>query len=165
MPVGTRAAMLEGIRANRIIVGAYTDGRGGICPMLAAHRGGGRTNLLAFARAWDRFTDAGGRARRASRRELRVLVSHLESSLEAEDQPALGEAIREHAALRDRSARRQAAGRPGDPDRGPELSRHAGWAWLRPVRRYEDYARALEQLQTDADADAALEPEPEHAGA
>ena len=35
--------MLEGMDANRIIVGAYTDRQGGICPMLAAHRHGGRT--------------------------------------------------------------------------------------------------------------------------
>jgi hypothetical protein len=32
--------MLEGIEANRIIVGAYSDRQGGICPMLAAHRNG-----------------------------------------------------------------------------------------------------------------------------
>ena len=38
--------MLEGVRANTIVVGAYTDGNGGICPMLAAHRNGGRTSFL-----------------------------------------------------------------------------------------------------------------------
>ena len=35
--------MLDGIEANHIIVGAYTDRHGGVCPMLAAHRNGGRT--------------------------------------------------------------------------------------------------------------------------
>src|SRR3954447_8373547 len=43
LPAETRRAMLEGIAANTIVAGAYTDGRGGICPMLAAHRHGGRT--------------------------------------------------------------------------------------------------------------------------
>jgi len=57
LPVATREAMLAGVRAGeRIIVGAYVDGRGGVCPMLAAHRRGARTNFLSFARAWDRFT-------------------------------------------------------------------------------------------------------------
>ena len=46
--------MLRGIATNRIIVGAYVDrSSGGICPMLAAHRNGGRTDVAAFARAWD----------------------------------------------------------------------------------------------------------------
>src|SRR3984885_12925650 len=39
MPVATREAMLAGVRGNeRIIVGAYVDEYGGVCPMLAAHR-------------------------------------------------------------------------------------------------------------------------------
>ena len=58
LPLRTREAMLEGIGANRIIVGAYTDRQGGVCPMLAAHRNGGRTSLASFARAWDRYTGA-----------------------------------------------------------------------------------------------------------
>ena len=49
MPLSTRVAMLEGIAASRIIVGAYTDRDGGVCPMLAAHRSGGRTSLASFA--------------------------------------------------------------------------------------------------------------------
>jgi hypothetical protein len=59
MPVATREAMLEGVRANeRIITGAYVDRDGGVCPMLAAHRRGGRTDFISFARSWDRFTRA-----------------------------------------------------------------------------------------------------------
>src|SRR3954465_12445824 len=58
LPHHTRLPMLEGVRANDIIVGAYTDRKGGVCPMLAAHRCGGRTDFLAFAHAWDRFTGA-----------------------------------------------------------------------------------------------------------
>src|SRR3712207_6032775 len=58
LPERTKEAMLDGIEQNTIIVGAYTDRNGGVCPMLAAHRHGGRTNLLAFAKAWDRFCGA-----------------------------------------------------------------------------------------------------------
>jgi hypothetical protein len=82
LPLRTREAMLEGIAAGRIIVGAYTDRRGGICPMLAAHRNGGRTNFGTFARAWDAFTGANQRKpRRASRLEVRILENYLEMSL------------------------------------------------------------------------------------
>ena len=82
LPLSTRKAMLDGVRgAERVIVGAYTDRDGGVCPMLAAHRCGGRTNFLSFARAWDRFTRAPRRARQATRRELSILVAQLEDSL------------------------------------------------------------------------------------
>jgi hypothetical protein len=82
LPGRTKAAMLRGIRTNRVIVGAYVDKRGGVCPMLAAHRNGGRTNFGTFARAWDAYTDANQRKpRRASRREVRTLEGYLEMSL------------------------------------------------------------------------------------
>jgi hypothetical protein len=81
LPRRTKLAMLRGIDGNEIIVGAYTDrSSGGICPMLAAHRNGGRTDLASFARAWDRYTDA-KRPRLATRRELRTLRSFLELGL------------------------------------------------------------------------------------
>jgi hypothetical protein len=81
LPRRTREAMLRGIDTLRIIVGAYVDpASGGICPMLAAHRNGGRTNVASFARAWDDYTDA-RRPRRATRREVRVLRALLETSL------------------------------------------------------------------------------------
>jgi hypothetical protein len=81
LPRHTKEAMLRGIDSNRIIVGAYVDSEsGGICPMLAAHRNGGRTSVASFARAWDAFTDA-KRPRRATRREVRTLRSLLEWSL------------------------------------------------------------------------------------
>ncbi len=103
LPAHTRTAMLDGIRANPIIVGAYTDNQGGICPMLAAHRNGGRTTLLAFARSWDRFANA-SRVRRASRRELVVLERLLTASLENDAEPAdLGAAIADHQALKERN--------------------------------------------------------------
>jgi hypothetical protein len=98
--------MLEGLRSNEIIVGAYsTDG--GICPMLAAHRAGGRTNMISFAKAWDRFAFGDrkrGRPRRATERELRVLTTHLEASLLEEEAPrtGLGAAIASHQRLLER---------------------------------------------------------------
>ena len=95
MPVRTKEAMLRGIRTNRVIVGAYVDKRGGVCPMLAAHRNGGRTNFGTFARAWDAFTGANQRKpRRASRREVRTLEGYLEISL-LRDGPAGAEPIPE----------------------------------------------------------------------
>jgi hypothetical protein len=98
--------MLEGISGNDIIVGAYVDRRGGVCPMLAAHRCGGRTDFLAFAHAWDRFTHA-KRARRATEREVSVLVSYLQAALLATDlrEADLREAIADHQA----TARRRRA--------------------------------------------------------
>jgi len=120
LPVKTRLAMLEGIRNNTIIVGAYTDRNGGVCPMLAAHRAGGRTDLIAFARAWDRFTAAGKRSRPATDHELAVLRAHLDGSLLAEeDGTELRTAIAEHQT----AARRR---------RGYEAQR-LGLGWLRGV--------------------------------
>ena len=104
LPERTKTAMLDGIAANTIIVGAYTDRRGGVCPMLAAHRHGGRTNLLAFARAWDRFCSA-KEPRTATERELSVLKAHLEASMLGYEPTMFGDAIRDHqAAARDRRA-------------------------------------------------------------
>ena len=80
LPAHTKRGMLEGIRANRVIVGAYTDKRGGVCPMLAAHRNGGRTDFGTFAKAWDAFTGA-KRPRRASAREVRTLRGYIEVAL------------------------------------------------------------------------------------
>jgi hypothetical protein len=95
LPRSTREAMLHGIRSSPIIAGAYTDNRGGICPMLAAHRSGGRTSLLSFARSWDAFAHA-KRARRATRRELRVLEDLLVASLASDVN--LGATIAAHRA-------------------------------------------------------------------
>jgi hypothetical protein len=168
LPVDTRVAMLDAVRDSDIIVGAYTDRGGGVCPMLAAHRRGGRTNFISFAKAWDLFARADGRARRASTRELRVLTSQLEASLQEEEPIDFATVIGEHAALvqrRPEAARSAAftAPRPGDPDRTLELRRRDGWAWLRPFRRYDDYTRALDLVE--AEAEAAREPKRELAEA
>jgi len=120
LPLNTREAMLEAIATGRIIAGAYTDRQGGVCPMLAAHRNGGRTSLASFARAWDRYTGA-RRARAATRHELTALRSMLEASIEMEE-PSLHDVPR------------------------PQPSYPVGWAWLRPFRRLDDYQQALLDL-------------------
>jgi hypothetical protein len=136
--------------------------------MLAAHRAGGRTDCISFAKAWDRYAFRGvqakkRRARRATERELLVLKTQLEASLLSEEAPVgeLADAIAEHRRLRaqrrDQLARasrdvaaapeRTATPRPGDPDRSRELRRRPGWAWLRVMRRYDEYERALAHLR------------------
>jgi hypothetical protein len=129
MPVATREAMLAGVRGNeRVIAGAYVDDRGGVCPMLAAHRGGARTDFVSFARTWDRFTRAGRTSRPATERELRILVTQLEDSLSEADGLGLDEAIKEHRALRSRrllshGSRRARSGEPRASHAGrPTLS-------------------------------------------
>jgi hypothetical protein len=131
--------MLQGLqRYDRIIVGAYSDRSGGVCPMLAAHRCGGRTDFRSFARAWDRFTGAGRRARKASEREVRTLMAHIEGSIWRED-----EMRAEVASL---GARTPAVAE----NQATRPKRTQGGAWLRPFRRWDGYreavAAALRQL-------------------
>jgi hypothetical protein len=131
LPVGTREAMLAGVRdAERVIVGAYTDGEGGVCPMLAAHRRGGRTNFLSFARAWDRFTRAGRTARAATRRERSILIGQLEASLASAAYAELGQAISEHrdALLRRERKERDPQGEIAVTRRRPRLRRRAPYS-------------------------------------
>lgn len=158
LPRKSREAMLRGIGRNRIIAGGYSDpGSGGICPMLAAHRNGGRTDLASFARAWDCYTGA-KRPRLARDRELRVLRSYLEYSL-IDDDPS--ESIAQ-AAARLRAERARAA--PAKPDRAPtgerdrtrELSRRKRWAWTRPTRRYDTYRRRVEAATRESERDREL---------
>jgi hypothetical protein len=130
MPHETRVAMHDAVQRNSIIVGAYVDRDGGVCPMLAAHRNGGRTNFESFAKAWDRYTRASG-PRRATERELATLVNMLETSIAAHDARFagdLGDAIAEHRATQRRRARAE------------ELS---GW---RSVFKRADYERAFAEL-------------------
>jgi hypothetical protein len=146
LPRVTREAMLRGIAANPIVVGAYVDrDSGGICPMLAAHRNGGRTSLGSFARAWDRYTGA-KRPRLATRREVRTLRSLLESSL-AEDigeggsiAQAAAQIRAERAELAARQARRAEPEAPAipEPAEAPIRIRRLRRPWPRPARRYED---------------------------
>jgi hypothetical protein len=138
LPLRTRLAMLEGVREHDIIAGAYTDRHGGVCPMLAAHRHGGRTAFIGFARTWDRFTGA-RRARLATRRELRVLVAHLQASIVAEEPGAdLAAAIRDHRRLVvDRAIREEHA-----------PLRERRWT----LRRGSDVERAIERVERETRA-------------
>jgi hypothetical protein len=167
--------MLEGLDAGPIIAGAYTSGDG-ICPMLAAHRAGGRCSAAFFADAWDRFAFRDGRGRRAaarrvSDRELRILRVHLEASLLDEElaDATLAGALHEHRELLARRdsivdrvpvadpghqprTTRGRRPRPGDRDRAGELRGRAGWAWSRLFRRYDEYEAALVHLQAAGDS-------------
>jgi hypothetical protein len=119
LPLQTRRAMLDGVESNRIIVGAYTDRKGGVCPMLAAHRNGGRTSLASFARAWDRYTGV-RRPRLATERELNTLRTMLEASIALDELPAVSDVARE---AQKRRARR-----------------------LRVFQRFDEYERAVAEL-------------------
>jgi hypothetical protein len=121
LPRHTREAMLRGIDANPIIVGGYVDGEGGVCPMLAAHRNGGRTSFASFAIAWDAFTGAGRRPRRASRREIRALRSYLEMSLLGDDTRIGGDDSLVSISNEIRADRRRIAEREAWA---------LGWSWL-----------------------------------
>ena len=113
--------MLAGVESNRIIVGAYTDKKGGVCPMLAAHRNGGRTSLASFAHAWDRYTGVRGRrARVATERELNTLKTMLEASIALDELPDMAAVAREAQTSRERR--------------------------LRVFRRFDEYERAVAEL-------------------
>jgi len=118
LPRATQEAMLAGVRGGSIIAGAYTDGQGGTCPMLAAHRRGGRTDMLTFARAWDRFVGATRGPVRVTRRQLRVLEAQLEGAMLRADDTAgeLAGAVSDHQATARARRAREAAG--------------TGWEWL-----------------------------------
>jgi hypothetical protein len=133
MPVATREAMLVGLRANeRIIAGAYVDEAGGVCPMLAAHRCGGRTDFLSFAKSWDRFTRAAS-VRAVSDREIAILVSQLQSSLASSSGMELDRAISEHRELRSRRVRRLAKLRQAAEPSGEIVVRRLRRGRVRPT--------------------------------
>ncbi len=144
--------MLSGVRANSIIVGAYSSRDGGICPMLAAHRGGGRTSFEGFAKAWDRYTGAKGRARPATPREITALIAMLEASLA--DSPGvetnLGHAISEHRVLTARTER--------VAPRKPRLR-----SWLPVFRRADAYEAAGHPLHRGSEDTSDPAREREHA--
>ena len=175
LPRRTREAMLRGIDTNRIIVGAYVDpSSGGVCPMLAAHRNGGRTDVASFARAWDAYTGA-KRPRRATRREVRALRAVLTESLEFDtsiEHMSISELAAQIRAEREAFRCAELAAEPaatplapeepdepitirhrqptGERHRAAELRLRPNWAWLRPARRFDEYkdllAAAEEQL-------------------
>lgn len=152
LPGVTREAMIRGIDSNRIVVGAYVDrDSGGICPMLAAHRNGGRTDLASFARTWDRYTGA-KRPRLATRRELHTLRSLLEAALAGEwgETGSIAAAAAQIRAERaELAARRAGCAEPMAPpaaervEEAPIRIRRVRWSRLRPERRYEEHPDVL----------------------
>jgi hypothetical protein len=140
MPLDTRRAMLDGVNANSIIVGAYTDRDGGICPMLAAHRSGGRTAYASFAHAWDRYTSPES-PRPATERELRTLTAMLEASIAVESAAgaapgALGDAIADHRA----SKARRTSAEEGEARRTRRRILFGGF------KKMDEYERAVAEL-------------------
>jgi len=99
LPERTRKAMLVGLGNNTVITGAFS-GAGGACPMLAAHRAGGRTSACSFPEAWDQFTGVAGRQiiRPATEYEVLILRREIEASLEPAGPTMFAEAIAEHQA-------------------------------------------------------------------
>ena len=159
LSLATREAMLEAVRcpATQLIAGSYVAPGGGVCPLLAAHRRGGRshdpsTTTSAFADVWDRCTSTGtGEARLIDASERQMLESLLVASLARE------RLRREAAERREREARAAIVGvragrgtrletllnAEGDRNRAQELARRAGWAWLGVYRRYDQYRSAV----------------------
>lgn len=101
LPRAARAAMLEGVRGETIVAGAYVGTGAGVCPMVAVHRRGVRTDANRFARAWDQFCGvAQGESREATERELTTLVAMLQASLLADEHIDLRAAMDDHRAMR-----------------------------------------------------------------
>jgi hypothetical protein len=153
LPHETRLAMLDGMQRFEIIAGAYSDRTGGVCPMLAAHRCGGRTDFRSFARAWDSFTGA-RRRRRATERELRTLTAQLEASL-WNDEPVLDLRRRARRAASDDAARASGAQQPAGTRSRPR-------AWLLPFRAWDSYRAAITAAlrQVEKGEDDSVEPAP-----
>lgn len=89
LPLDVRHAVLDGIKSQRIIAGAHVDAGGGVCPMVAAEVSVSWTDVnqssvkvaQQAARAWDRYAEASGSSRTATKRQLLALTSMLEASI------------------------------------------------------------------------------------
>jgi hypothetical protein len=130
LPIETKQAMLAALDTETIVTGAYTH-EGGICPMLGAHRRGGRTDRESFAKCWDRYTGA-EKGRRATEREIRTLRCMLEAGLL--------EPIDIHS-----------VSKPAHPD---------GWSWSRLFRRWDTYAATIGPLEDAVAPDRSREETP-----
>ncbi len=102
LPERTRKAMLIGLGNNTVITGAFGGGDGA-CPMMAAHREGGRTSVCSFPQAWDKFCGVAGRqiVRPATEYEVVILRREIEASLETVAETTatfFADAIAEHKA-------------------------------------------------------------------
>lgn len=116
LPERTRRAMLVGLQHNTVITGAFS-GAGGACPMLAAHRAGGRTSVCSFPEAWDTFTGVAGRriVRPATEYEVQILRREIEASLAPPPPSMLAEAIAEHQAAAEARRREETIAEPEEP--------------------------------------------------
>jgi hypothetical protein len=144
LPVRTRQAMLVGLAHNTVITGAFS-GSGGVCPMLAAHREGGRTTCVFFPEAWDKFTGVYGRniCRHATQYEVGILRAEIEASLVPQTSD-LAAAIADHEKMVESRRRRDRlfAGRP--VDFGSAIDEHRSTARRR--RRQEATEVGLDWL-------------------
>jgi hypothetical protein len=114
LPERTRKAMLHGLGNNTVITGAFAASNEGACPMMVAHREGGRTSCCTFPEAWDKFTGVYGRhiVREATPYEVQILCEEIEASLVPLPN-VLSDAIAEHQAIVE--ARRQEAAVAAQP--------------------------------------------------
>lgn len=135
LPERTRQAMLSGVTSNTVITGAFSDGSG-VCPMLAAHREGGRTSCVSFPEAWDRFCGVWGRqiTRQATQEEVTVLRAQLEESLYAPADTLLSDAISEHIAMVEARRRRTRYGSDAPLDLRGAIDEHKETARQRRTR-------------------------------
>jgi hypothetical protein len=164
LPERTRQAMLVGLANNTVITGAFS-GSGGVCPMLAAHRAGGRTSCVSFPEAWDKFTGVYGRniCRQATQYEVAILRREIEASLVP--QPSdLAEAIADHQKMVESRRRRDRLFAGGPVDLGSAIDEHRSSARRR--RSHEATEVGLDWLFEETlvlpdDFGSAPEPEPE----
>lgn len=150
LPERTRKAMLVGLQNNTVITGAFAGSKNGACPMMAAHREGGRTSCCTFPEAWDRFTGVYGRpiVREATPYEVQILCEEIEASL-VPLPTVLSDAIAEHQAIVE--ARRQesevAAQQPVEHEEAPAPRRRRR---LRITGGHLDLAEAIHEHKSTA---------------
>jgi hypothetical protein len=111
--------MLVGLENNTVITGAFSGGDG-VCPMMAAHRAGGRTSCVSFPEAWVRFTGVYGRriVRAATQYEVDILRGEIEASL-VPLPSLLGAAIADHQASEEAHELQAAAAAVQQPEVEP----------------------------------------------
>jgi len=138
LPERTRKAMLIGLQNNTVITGAFA-GSNGVCPMLAAHREGGRTSCVTFPEAWDRFTGVYGRhiVREATQYEVQILCGQIEESL-VPQRSDLAEAIADHHRTLEARRRRTRTGSDAPIDLTGAIDEHKETARSRRSREATD---------------------------
>jgi len=167
LPLEVREAVLEGIQGHRIIAGAHVDGAGGVCPMVAADVRWKRISRASVekaqevARAWDRYADASGSFRPATKRQLLALSSMLEASIleeTAQNEMPLSEVIAEHQLAKSR--RVVSAPAPAEPAIAPASTRFEAAAPVAPasIRRPEADAPIAPEISRRPETDATIAP-------